>query len=262
MISIKDIHELFGKKVAKIVFMAILLSLACIFIVDITTDNTLSNRIRNYFRPPIAINQLWMYQSPPEPVIDTYTSNVRAVTALSWNMPLRIINKSNQVIFIESVTIQSHCLDKFSDFDDYSGIASSYATSPPDNSNERPFGELLKRYEGCLVDGEPLLAVRYKDEVELQSDSSGGKEVKTYLNFPLKLNPYEEVITRIFFKLNIVAKDKIPLRFEVPNKERERIFERLIPIFFGSFSRQDLNFPLILTFETNQGVFVSIQEVS
>lgn len=256
MISIKDIQELFGRRAAKAALVIILLSFAGFFIVDIFTDNTITNRIRNYFRSPIVVNHLYMYQPPPEP-FSISEANARVIDSITIRVPLRIVNKSNQIIFIESIKIQWRCLDNFSDFDKYDEITSGYpAPSNEGSPNTRTFGVLLKGYEGCLLEGHPVTGVRYKDERELEDDGlSGFNKGRAYIYFPLKLNPYEEVLSSFYFSLDIVAKDGRSLRFAFQREEQKEIFIKLMPIFFGATSVQNLANPVLVTIGTNQGVF-------
>jgi hypothetical protein len=228
-----------------------------------STDQTLEGTSQGTAADPegIAVNQLWQYQPPPEPLIRPYDGMVRGAHIISIDIPLRIVNKSNQIMYVERIMVQWNCLGNFSAFDKYTEIVSNYQAATTENSqSNQPLGELLKKYEGCTLNGYPSIGVRYKDEVELQNDLSREKKKTEYIYFPLKLTPHEEVITRFIFDLNVVAKDREILHFPVQNKEQEAIFLKLLPIFFGGASLQDVTHPVLLIFETNKGVF-EIQDV-
>lgn len=257
MISVKDVQELFGKRAAKVAFIIILASFLAYTIVDISTDNTISDRVRNYFRPPIAVNHLWQYQAPPKPSAFSYAHSGTSIDTISIDVPLRIVNKSNQTIFIENIKIQWKCLANYSDYEKYDElVASNPKFGDRGKYDARLFGQQLKKSEGGTLEGYPFIGVRYKDEVDLQNDVlNESKNIPAYIYFPLRLNPYEEVISRFYFQLNVVTKADEKLYFTVEDEKAKEVFVMLLPIFFGATHPLEGVHPVLLTFETNQGVF-------
>lgn len=257
MLTLQDIRELFGKRVAKIAVSLLLSAFVIYFVVEIYTGRTIHDWLRGRFHTPLTASQLLQYQSAPSPSYTTFDSET-AINGLDISLPLRLVNTSNQVIFISGIEIQWRTLENFKDNEDFLIETSRYIRSRAgDSESTYKLGDLLQKFEGGYLTGVSNLGIRFADEKELRQALRGETNISNLASFylPLRLDPYQESVLYSTFRLSIQDKNQKEVLYFVENDERKGTFIKLIPAFFGGRNLQDLYHDAIITFHTDLGTF-------